>query len=224
MRVLIVEDELKTYEFLKKGFTECLVVADVATDGEEGLHRALASDYDIVILDVMLPKLDGWSVLHEMRRKRNETPVIMLTARDAIPDRIKGFELGADDYLIKPFAFSELLLRISAILRRGTQLKDDVLRIADLEIDLERRKATRAGKRLDLTPKEFMLLSLLGRHSGDVVTRARIAERVWNVMETDADTNLIDVHIRRLRSKVDDPFEKKLIHTVRRSGYVLEDR
>lgn len=223
MHVLIIEDELKTSGFLKKGFAECGVVADVAHDGEEGLSLVSADDYDIVILDVMLPKLDGWSVIREMRRRKKATPVIMLTARDAIPDRIKGLELGADDYLIKPFAFSELLVRISAVLRRGPALKEDVLRIADLEIDLVRGRATRNGKSLDLTSKEYALLNLFVRSSGKILTKSMIAERIWN-QHYSADTNIIEVHINRLRAKVDGPFEKKLIHTLRGRGYVLEDR
>lgn len=223
MHILIIEDELKTSGFLKKGFSECGVVADVAQDGEEGLLLALTGEYDMVILDVMLPKQDGWSVIREMRRRKNATPVIMLTARDAIPDRIKGFELGVDDYLIKPFAFSELLVRISAILRRGPALKEDVLRVADLDIDLVRGRATRNGKRLDLTPKEYALLSLFVRSSGKILTKSVIAEQIWN-LHYGADTNIIEVHINRLRAKVDGPFEKKLIHTLRGRGYVLEDR
>lgn len=223
MRILIIEDEIKTSSFLKKGFSEYGLVADVAENGEEGLHRGLTSDYDIIILDVMLPKRDGWSVVAELRRCRRETPVIMLTARDAVPDRIKGFELGVDDYLVKPFTFSELYVRIQAIMRRGPTLKQEVLRVADLEIDLEKRRATRAGKRLDLTPKEFALLSLLIRKAGEVISRTRIAERIWD-MNIGDDTNIIDVHVRRLRSKVDDPFEQKLIHTVRGVGYILEER
>jgi two-component system, OmpR family, copper resistance phosphate regulon response regulator CusR len=223
MNILIIEDELKTSGFLKKGFSECGVNADLAQDGEEGLRFALAGEYDIVILDVTLPKRDGWSVIYELRRRKNATPVIMLTARDAVPDRIKGFELGADDYLIKPFAFSELLVRISAILRRGPALKEDVLKVADLEIDLVRGWAIRAGKRLDLTPKELALLTLFMRSSGKILTKSLIAERIWG-LHHDAESNIIEVHINRLRAKVDGPFETKLIHTVRGRGYVLEDR
>lgn len=223
MRILIIEDELKTSEFLKKGFSECGVAAEVAPDGEEGLRLASAREYDIVILDVMLPKRDGWSVIYEMRRLKNATPVIMLTARDAIPDRIKGFELGVDDYLIKPFSFSELLVRISAILRRGPALKEDVFRVADLEIDVARGRALRSGKTLDLTAKEFALLNLLVRNCGKVFTRSMIAETIWN-QQLSSETNIIEVHINRLRAKVDGPFEKKLIHTLRGRGYVIEDR
>lgn len=223
MHILIVEDELKTSAFLKRGFSECGVLADVALDGEEGLSLALEGEYDIVILDVMLPKRDGWSVIQEMRRRKNTTPVIMLTARDSVPDRIKGFELGSDDYLIKPFAFSELLVRISAILRRGPVLKEDIIRVADLEIDLIRGRVTREGMRLDLTPKEYALLNMLVRNSGKILTKSAIAESIWNVQH-ELDSNIVEVHINRLRAKVDGPSEKKLIHTSRGRGYILEDR
>lgn len=223
MRILIIEDEVKTAGYLKKGFSESGFVSVVAEDGEDGLRRALADDFDIIILDVMLPKRDGWSVINEMRRRGKETPVIMLTARDSVADRVRGLELGVDDYLIKPFAFSELYARIRTILRRGPTLKDEVLRIADLEVNLMAGWASRGGRRLDLTAKEFALLSLFVRKSGQVLSRTRIAERIWNV-EYDEDSNIIEVHIRRLRAKVDDPFENKLIHTVRGMGYVLEDR
>jgi two-component system copper resistance phosphate regulon response regulator CusR len=225
MRILIIEDELKTSGFLEKGFSECGVVADVAQDGEEGLRLALAGEYDTVILDVMLPKRDGWSVIREMRQQRIATPVVMLTARDALADRIKGFELGVDDYIIKPFAFSELLVRISAILRRGPVLKEDVLRVADLELHLASGRVTRGGKILDLTSKEFALLNLLAGSSGKIFTKSMIAERIWNRSQHfNVETNIIEVHINRLRAKVDGPFEKKLIHTSRGRGYVLEDR
>jgi two-component system, OmpR family, copper resistance phosphate regulon response regulator CusR len=225
MRILIIEDELKTSGFLQKGFSECGVITEVAQDGEEGLRLAFEREYDIVILDVMLPKQDGWFVIREMRRLRNATPVIMLTARDAVPDRIKGFELGVDDYLIKPFAFSELLVRISAILRRGPALKEEVLRIADLEIDLINSRVARGGKILDLTPKEFALLKLLAGCFGKIFTKSIIAEKIWNRSQHfSEDSNIIEVHINRLRSKVDGAFENKLIHTVRGRGYVLEER
>jgi two-component system, OmpR family, copper resistance phosphate regulon response regulator CusR len=223
MHLLIIEDELKTSAFLKQGFSESGIVADVAGDGEEGLRLALTGEYDLIVLDVMLPKRDGWAVITELRRRGKETPVIMLTARDALPERVRGLELGADDYLVKPFAFSELLARVTTILRRGPSLKQDILHVADLEIDLQGHRATRGGKRLDLTPKEFALLSLLIRRSGEVMSRVRIAERIWNI-RFETESNVVDVHMRRLRSKVDDPYEKKLIHTVRGSGYVLEER
>jgi two-component system copper resistance phosphate regulon response regulator CusR len=223
MRVLIIEDEIKTAEYLRKGFTENGFVADVANGGEDGLHLAVTGEYSLIILDVGLPERSGWSVISELRRSGNEIPVLFLTARDAVEDRIKGLELGADDYLIKPFVFSELLARVRTILRRGPLRQQDVLRIGDLSIDLVRHKATRGNKRLDLTPKEFSLLSLLARRTGEVVSRTLIAEQVWD-MNFDSDTNVVDVAVRRLRAKVDDPFETKLIHTLRGVGYVLEER
>jgi len=224
MKILIVEDELKTAAYLKKGLEENGYVADVAGDGETGAYMARQGGYELVILDVMLPGQDGWSVLRDLRQRRNPVPVLFLTARDGVPDRVRGLELGADDYLIKPFAFSELLARLRTILRRGGVARlDTVLRVADLEIDAERHKATRRGRPLELTPKEFLLLSLLARRAGDVLSRTLIAEQVWDI-NFDTGTNVVDVHVRRLRSKVDDPFEAKLIHTMRGIGYVLEDR
>lgn len=223
MRMLIVEDEPKTAAYLQKGLSEHGFVVDIVAQGEDGLHLALTGQYDLVILDVMLPARDGWSILAEMRRSGKPTPVLFLTARDAIHDRVKGLELGADDYLVKPFAFSELLARVRSILRRSPTPHPDVVRLADLEIDLLRFKAMREGKRLDLTPKEFALLSLLARHTGEVLSRTLIAEQVWDMNFT-SDTNVVDVAVRRLRRKVDDPFTQKLIHTVRGVGYVLEDR
>ena len=223
MRILIIEDEIKAAEYLRKGFTENSFVADVANDGEDGLHLALTGEYDLIILDVGLPERSGWSVITELRRKNIEIPVLFLTARDAVEDRIKGLELGADDYLVKPFVFSELLARVRTILRRGPLRQPDVLTIGNLVVDLVRHKAMRANQRLDLTPKEFALLSLLARRAGEVVSRTLIAEQVWD-MNFDSDTNVVDVAVRRLRSKVDDPHECKLIHTLRGVGYVLEER
>lgn len=223
MRLLIVEDEVKTSAYLRKGLMENGFVVDVAHTGEDGLHLALTGEYDLVILDVGLPERSGWSVVTEIRRGRKELPVLFLTARDTVEDRIKGLELGADDYLVKPFSFSELLARVRSILRRGPMRQPEILQIADLSIDLVRHKATRGGKRLDLTPKEFALLSLLARRGGEVLSRTLIAEQVWD-MNFDSDTNVVDVAVRRLRTKVDDPFEQKLIHTVRGVGYVLEER
>lgn len=223
MRILIIEDEIKSAEYLRKGFSENGYIADVANDGEDGLHLAVTGEYDLIILDVGLPERSGWSVITELRRKGIEIPVLFLTARDAVEDRIKGLELGADDYLVKPFVFSELLARVRTILRRGPLRQPDVLTIGDLVIDLVRHKATRANQRLDLTPKEFMLLSLLARRAGEVVSRTLIAEQVWD-MNFDSDTNVVDVAVRRLRAKVDDPYETKLIHTLRGVGYVLEER
>ena len=227
MKILIVEDEAKTAAYLKKGLEENGYIADIAEDGETGAYIARQGGYELVILDIMLPGKDGWSVLRDLRQRRNHVPVLFLTARDGVPDRVRGLELGADDYLIKPFAFSELLARLRTILRRGggngATRQNTTLQVADLEIDVERHKATRRGKSLDLTPKEFLLLSLLARRAGDPLSRTLIAEQVWDI-NFDSGTNVVDVHVRRLRSKVDDPFDAKLIHTVRGIGYVLEDR
>ena len=222
MRILIVEDEGKTAAYLRKGLSENGFVVDTAAQGEDGLHVAATGEYDLIILDVMLPERDGWSVILELRRSGKQTPVLFLTARDSVQDRVRGLELGADDYLVKPFAFSELLARVRAILRRGPARQPEVLRIADLEIDLLGHKARRAGSVLELTPKEFLLLSLLARRKGEVLSRTLIAEQVWD-MNFDSDTNVVDVAIRRLRRKVDDPFAKKLVHTVRGMGYVLKE-
>jgi len=223
MRILIIEDEIKAAEYLRKGFTENGFVADVANDGEDGLHLALTGEYDLIILDVGLPERSGWGVIVDVGGNEKERPVPFLTARDAVEDRIKGLELGADDYLVKPFVFSELLARVRTILRRGPLRQPDVLTIGDLVVDLVRHKAMRAGQRLELTPKEFALLSLLARRAGEVVSRTLIAEQVWD-MNFDSDTNVVDVAVRRLRAKVDDPHETKLIHTLRGVGYVLEER
>lgn len=223
MKLLIIEDEAKTTAYLHKGLTENGFVVDVARRGDKGLDLAWAGDYDLIILDVMLPGQDGWEVLARLRKDGRQTPVLLLTARDSVQDRVKGLNLGADDYLIKPFAFSELLARIRTLLRRGPARQTEIVNVADIELDLVRHKATRGGKRLNLTPKEFSLLSLLARRTGEVLSRTMIAEQVWD-MNFDSNTNVVDVHVRRLRSKVDDPFPLKLIHTVRGVGYVLEER
>jgi len=221
MKILIVEDEQKTGDYLKQGLSEAGFVADLARDGVDGLHLALTDDYDLVVLDVMLPRLDGWQVLREIRQKGKHLPVLFLTARDQVEDRVKGLEFGADDYLVKPFAFSELLARVRALLRRGRTNEPELLQVADLELDLLRRRVTRAGKRIDLTAKEFALLELLLRRQGEVLPRSLIASQVWD-MNFDSDTNVIEVAVRRLRAKIDDDFEPKLIRTVRGMGYVLE--
>ena len=223
MKILIVEDEPKTGDYLLQGLTEAGFVVDLARDGVDGLHFALTENYDLAILDVMLPGIDGWGVLAGIRRAGKDMPVMFLTARDAVDDRVKGLELGADDYLVKPFAFSELLARVRTLLRRGNKAPTDTfLRAADLELDLLRRRVSRAGQRIDLTAKEFALLELLLRRQGEVLPRSLIASQVWD-MNFDSDTNVIEVAMRRLRAKVDDAFEPKLIRTVRGMGYVLED-
>ena len=225
MRLLVIEDEVKLAQYLHKGLTENGHVVDAVQDGIEGRRMALGGEYDLVLLDVMLPGVDGFGVLAAMRQAGRRTPVLMLTARDRVEDRVRGLEQGADDYLVKPFAFSELLARIGALGRRGapTATAPTELRLADLEIDLVSRKAQRAGQRLDLTAKEFKLLALLLRRRGQILSRTTLAEQVWD-MNFDSDTNVVEVAVRRLRAKLDDPFPAKLLHTVRGMGYVLEDR
>jgi two-component system copper resistance phosphate regulon response regulator CusR len=221
MRILIVEDEPKTAAYTRKGLAEHGFIVDVAANGIDGAHLALASDYDLIVLDVMLPGADGWEVLRRIRGAK-QTPVLFLTAHDEVADRVKGLELGADDYLVKPFAFSELLARVRSILRRGAKQTDERLRIADLEIDPLKRRVLRGDKKIDLTAKEFALLEYLARHSGEVLSRTLIAENVWD-MNFDSDTNVVDVAMRRLRAKIDDPFEAKLIRTIRGVGYAIEE-
>lgn len=222
MRILVVEDEPKAGEFLHKGLTESGFIVDWARTGTDGLHMAQSEAYDAVVLDVMLPGMTGWQVVQELRKTR-ETPVLFLTARDEVEDRIKGLELGADDYLVKPFSFAELVVRIRALLRRGPIREAERLEIADMEIDVLKRRVLRAGARIDLTAKEFALLYLLAKRKGEVLSRSLIASQVWD-MNFDSDTNVVDVAVRRLRAKVDDAFPRKLIHTVRGMGYVLEER
>jgi two-component system, OmpR family, copper resistance phosphate regulon response regulator CusR len=222
MRVLIIEDDRKTADYLQKALTENGFVVDLARDGIDGRHLAIEGEYDLIVLDVMLPGIDGFGVLAALRQSK-DTPVLMLTARDKVDDRVRGLQSGADDYLVKPFAFSELLARIQALLRRGRTQESTALKLADLEVDLGSRRAMRSGDRLDLTAKEFTLLSVLLRRRGQVLSRSQLAEQVWD-MNFDSDTNVVEVAVRRLRAKLDDPYPRKLLHTVRGMGYVIEDR
>jgi two-component system copper resistance phosphate regulon response regulator CusR len=223
LNALIIEDEAKTAAYLSKGLGEHGFVVDAAADGQAGLQLARVGRYDVIIVDVMLPQLDGWSIVSTLRGEGLDTPILMLTARDDVADRVRGLEIGADDYLVKPFAFSELLARVRSILRRAPSRSASKLQVADLELDLLSRKTTRNGRPIDLTAKEFLLLALLTRRAGEPLSRTLIAEHVWG-MHFDPGTNVVDVHIRRLRAKVDEPFAVKLIHTVRGVGYVLEER
>ena len=222
MKILIVEDEPKTGDYLRQGLREAGFVVDLVQDGLDGLHLGIEGDQDLIILDVMLPRMDGWGVLQALTQAGISTPVIFLTAKDHVDDRVRGLELGAADYLVKPFSFAELLARVRNVLRRGpATIESSVLQVADLEVDLLRRRVSRAGRRIDLTPKEFGLLELLVRRQGEVLPRSLIASLVWD-MNFDSDTNVIEVAVRRLRAKVDEGFEVRLIQTVRGMGYVLE--
>lgn len=222
MKLLVVEDETKIADYLRQGLTEAGFAVDLARNGLDGHHQAMSAPYDLIILDVMLPDVDGWRILQSLREAGKNVPILFLTARDSVADRVKGLELGADDYLVKPFAFSELLARVRTLLRRGsTPINPDRIQVANLALDLPRRRAMRSGQRINLTAKEFALLELLARHQGEVLPRSLIASQVWD-MNFDSDTNVIDVAIRRLRAKMDDDFEPKLIHTVRGMGYKLD--
>jgi two-component system copper resistance phosphate regulon response regulator CusR len=222
MKLLIIEDETKTANFLQRGLCEAGFNITVARDGFEAKRELDSVAFDLIVLDLMLPGMDGWQLLSSLRSAGLQTPVLILTARDDVADRVRGLELGADDYLVKPFAFSELLARVRTILRRPPMREATTLKIADLEIDLTGHRAIRAGKSIDLTAREFTLLALLVRRAGEVLTRTLIAESLWN-MNSEGDSNVVDVNVRRLRVKVDDPFPRKLLRTVRGVGYVLED-
>jgi two-component system copper resistance phosphate regulon response regulator CusR len=221
MKLLVIEDEAKTANFLKRGFSEAGFVVDVAPDGTEAMRLVQACSFDLIVLDLMLPGMDGLRLLTWLRESGFQAPVVILTARESVEDRVTGLELGADDYLVKPFAFAELLARVRTILRRPPIREPSTLRVGDLELDLAAHRATRAGQRLDLTTREFVLLSLLVRKAGEVLTRTMIAQSVWD-MHFSGDTNVVDVSVRRLRGKLDDPFPRKLLRTVRGVGYVLE--
>jgi two-component system copper resistance phosphate regulon response regulator CusR len=223
MRVLVIEDNLTTADYLAQGLNENYFIPDIARDGQEGLFLATNNNYDVIILDVMLPYIDGWTLVKKIRQININVPILFLTAKDTVDDRVKGLELGADDYLVKPFAFSELLARIRSLLRRKQPHSTEILKIADLIIDTQKYKAMRGNNYIHLTAKEFMLLLLFVNKKGEVLSRTFIAEQVWDI-NFDCDTNAIDVAIKRLRDKVDKDFEKKLIHSVRGVGYVLEER
>ncbi|WP_244818535.1 heavy metal response regulator transcription factor [Caballeronia sp. Lep1P3] len=222
MRILLIEDEPKMTSYLRKGLTEASYTVYIADNGEDGLFLALNEDFDLVVLDIMLPGIDGLKVLKELR-KQKETPVLLLTARDTVDDKVEGLEAGADDYLAKPFAYAELLARIRSLLRRAPRAVKDVLRVADLEVDLIKRRVRRGDARLELTAQEFALLQLLAERQGEVLTRQFITSQIWD-MNFDSDTNVVDAAVKRLRAKIDNSYSNKLLHTVRGMGYVLEDR
>ena len=222
MRLLLIEDEPKAGDYLQRGLSESGFVVDWTRNGVDGLHLATESHYHLIVLDIMLPGMSGWDVLRTLRRT-HDTPVLFLTARDEVEDRVKGLELGADDYLVKPFAYTELLARVRTLLRRGVSRESETIVIGDLHIDVVRRKVVRNGNRLELTAKEFALLYMIAKRTGEVLSRSEIASQVWD-MNFDSDTNVVDVAVRRLRAKLDDPAERKLIHTVWGMGYVLEER
>ena len=222
MRVLLVEDDRAVASFIRRGLVQEGFSVDISPDGRDAFHQALNEPYDVIVLDIMIPFMEGFEVLGEIRKQGCRVPVLILSARDGVDDRVRGLNSGADDYLVKPFSFAELTARVRALLRRGSDLGQSVLRVGDLEIDLAARKVTRNARRIGLTPKEFSLLEYLVRNRGNVLTRTMIAEHVWD-QHFDSFSNVIDVCVRCLRAKVDDPFRKKLIHTVRGVGYVLSE-
>lgn len=220
MKILVVEDEKKIGDYIKQGLTESGFVIELVRNGLDGHHKAMTGEFNLIILDVMLPDINGWRILESLRQSGNQTPVLFLTARDSVNDRVKGLELGADDYLVKPFAFAELLARVRTLFRRGNTVATNLLQVADLQMDIPSRAVKRAGQSINLTTKEFSLLELMVRRQGEVLPRSLIASQVWDI-NFDSDTNVIDVAIRRLRAKIDDEFSPKLIQTVRGMGYKL---
>jgi len=220
LRVLVIEDEAKTARLLGQGLEESGVEVKVCTDGVEGLTQAISQDFDVVVLDLMLPGVDGWTILSALRQVNKRTPVLILSARDAVADRVRGLSLGADDYLVKPFELSELLARLRVVARRGQLVRDNVVQFADLRLEPSRMAAIRSGTRIDLTVKEYQLLDLLVRNQGIVFSKTVILDRIWS-MNFDSDSNVVEVCIRRIRRKVDEPFERRLIHTVKGRGYVV---
>ncbi|MFM0033954.1 heavy metal response regulator transcription factor [Paraburkholderia strydomiana] len=222
MRILIIEDEPKMAAYLRKGLAEASYTVDTADNGTNGLFLALHEEFDLIVLDVMLPGIDGFELLRRLRKEK-QTPVLLLTARDTVEDKVEGLELGADDYLSKPFAYAEFLARIRSLLRRAPRAVKDMLRIADMEVDFIKRRVKRGDVRIDLTAQEFSLLQLLAERQGEVLTRTFITSQIWD-MNFDSDTNVVDAAVKRLRAKIDNSFDTKLLHTVRGMGYVLEDR
>ena len=223
MRILLIEDDLKLAAFILKGFKEAGFAVDHCDDGEDGLHMALSEPYDAAIVDIMLPKLDGFSLIDELRRRKKTTPVIILSAKRSVEDRIKGLQTGSDDYLVKPFSFAELLARVQALIRRASgTAESSTLMVGDLSMDLLTRKVIRGGKKIDLPPLEFSLLEYLMRNAGNVVSKTMIMEHVWDY-NFDPQTNVVEVRICKLRDKIDDDFDNKMIHTVYGAGYVLEE-
>ena len=223
MRILLVEDEPQIADFIARGLSESGYSVDTARDGEEAAHWPSVADFDVIILDVMLPVLDGFEVCRTLRSQGIRTPILMLTARDAVEDRVLGLDSGADDYLVKPFAFAELLARVRALIRREPVLLSNILQVGDLVMDTVTRQVTRSGLNIDLTAKEFSLLEYLMRHPNQVLSRTVIAEHIWNYDFANA-TNVIDVHVKNLRKKLDEGYEPKLIHTVRGAGYRISAR
>ncbi|MCA9253304.1 MAG: response regulator transcription factor [Phycisphaerae bacterium] len=223
MRALVIEDDRAVSKFIERGLRENGFAVELAYDGHEGMHTAETSEHDVIVLDLMLPGRDGFSILNQLRQSGNKTPVICLTARDSVDDRVTGLDLGADDYLVKPFSFAELIARIRALLRRGAQLLDNPIKIRDLSIDITTRQVRRSGQRIDLSAREFELLEYLARHCGQVLSRTMLMEKVWDV-NRDPQTNVVDVQINRLRNKIDRGFDVSLIHTIRGVGYVIRDK